>query len=101
MALVDQSYKPGTVDMRINLGRGDVGMPQQGLQGAKVGAAGQQMRRERMAQDMGTDPVGGHAGIGCQGTDNLEEANAAQMRATAGEEPDGVLRADVEPPLNR
>src|SRR5688500_8293646 len=86
--------------MRVNLGGGDVGMPQQRLQRPQVGAACQQVRRESMAQDMGTNAVRSDAGIGCQGTDDLEEANAAQMGAAAREEPDRVLRAGVEPPLN-
>ena len=34
------------IEMRVQLGRGDIGMPQNLLQSAQVGATGEHMRRE-------------------------------------------------------
>jgi hypothetical protein len=50
---IDQRNQPGAVNMRIYLRRGNVGMAQQRLQDAQIGPAFEQMRGERMAQDVG------------------------------------------------
>jgi hypothetical protein len=42
-------------DVRINLGRGHVGVPEQRLHAAQIRAAGQQVRGERVAQLMRMD----------------------------------------------
>ena len=42
-------------DMSINLRRGKVGMPEQGLDAAQIGSVFQEMRRKAMAQFVGAD----------------------------------------------
>jgi MFS family permease len=48
-----QPLQPLGQYMRVDLRRRDVGVAQQQLQAAQIGAAGEQMRRERMAQHVG------------------------------------------------
>ena len=79
MAAVDQFDQPRAVDMGIDLRRRDVGMAEQRLQHAQVGAARQQVRREGVAQDVRADPVRrdpgqrrpsrGRSGTGAPGSD--------------------------------
>ena len=49
--------------MGVDLGRGDIGVAEQRLQHAQVGAARQQMGGEGMAQDVRADAVGRDPGI--------------------------------------
>ena len=72
MALIDQFNQAGAVDVRVNLRRRDIGMAEQGLEGSEIGAARQQVGRERMAQDMRADPVRGDAGVGGERANDLE-----------------------------
>ena len=54
-------------DVGVDLGGGDVGVAQQGLDDAQVGAAFQQMGGEGVAQDVGADALwidaGRHGGL--------------------------------------
>ena len=43
----------GSTHVGIDLGRRKIGVPEHGLYGAKVGAALEQIRRKRVAQNMG------------------------------------------------
>ena len=58
MARVDQLNQPRRVDMRIDFGRRDIGVPQHRLQRAQVSAAFEQVRRKGMAQDVRAHPIG-------------------------------------------
>ena len=55
MASIDQFYQARTVNMRIDLRRTDVAMPQQALQGSQVGSSFKEMGCKGMAQDMRAD----------------------------------------------
>lgn len=50
---LQQLTQPFRHHVRVNLRRGDVGMPQQHLQTAQIGATGQKMRREGVPQHVG------------------------------------------------
>ena len=49
---LDGPLQPIACDMGVYLSRRDVGVAEQRLHAPKIGAAFDQMRRERMAQDM-------------------------------------------------
>ena len=55
MVLVDQLLQPLVEHMRIDLRRRDVGMAEQRLHDAEIGAAGEEMRRESVPQHMRRD----------------------------------------------
>ena len=50
--------------MGVDLGGGDVGMAEQHLHRAQIGAAFEQMGGEGVAQDVRADPLGRDAGVG-------------------------------------
>ena len=62
MAIIYQLNQAGAIDMRIDLGRADVAMPQQGLQGSQISPSFQKMGRKGMTQDMGADMRGMNTG---------------------------------------
>ncbi len=55
VAGIDQLDQPAAVDMGVDLRGGDVGMAEQHLQCAQIGAAFEQMRGEGVAQYVRTD----------------------------------------------
>ena len=64
--LLDQAAQPLLDDMGIDLRRGDIGMPEQLLHRAKIGAALKEMAGESVAKDVretraGSSPAGGRA----------------------------------------
>ena len=65
--------------VRIDLGRGDVGVAEQGLDDAEVGAALEQMGGEGVAQDVGADPGGVDVRAQCRLIQHLGEATGGQM----------------------
>ena len=62
MPRIDQLDQSRGIDMGINLGRRDIGMPKQGLQHAKVGTARKQMRRKGVAKHVWADSIRGNPG---------------------------------------
>ena len=52
MTLVHQSHEARCIDMRIDLGGGDIGMAQQRLQYPQIGPAFQQMGGKGIPQGM-------------------------------------------------
>src|SRR6185369_15890815 len=64
MRRLDQLPQPRALDMRIDLCRRNVGVPEHLLHAAQIGAMIEQMARESMAQDVRRQPcrieVGGH-----------------------------------------
>ncbi len=66
-------------DVGVDLGGGDVGVAQQGLDHAQVGAAFQQVGGEGVAQDVGADPGGVDAGVDRGLVQQLGEAARGQV----------------------
>lgn len=85
MAAVDQLYQSSRVDMRVNLGRRNVGMAEERLEHAKVGSAREQMSGEGVTQHVRTDPVGGDSGGKRHFPHQLEKPDPAKMRLAARE----------------
>ena len=56
--LLDDPGQAVGLDVGVDLGRADVGMAEQGLDDAQIGAALQQMGREGVADDMRRHPRG-------------------------------------------
>ena len=66
------------VDVRVNLRRADVGVPQQFLNRPDVRSVGQHVRGKAMAQDMRGYPLGGDSDGNGALTDDLEDALAGE-----------------------
>ena len=81
-------------DVGVDLGRGDVGVAQQGLDDAKVGAAFQQVGGEGVAQDVGADAGRVDSGRDRGFVQQLGEAARGQVASAAGggEQPGAVGR---------
>src|SRR5262245_60964672 len=47
--------QPARRDVRVDLGRGDVGMAEERLDDPEIGTAGEEMRREGVAERVGRD----------------------------------------------
>ena len=62
------------VDMRVDLGRADIGMSEELLDGADIRAMRQHVRSEAVPEDMRGDAVRGDSDRGGPGTDDLEDA---------------------------
>src|SRR5207247_7840373 len=73
----------GVRNMGVDLGRAQVGVAEHLLHAAQVGAALEQMRGERMAQEMGVDPCGVEAGLGRQAAED-EKCPGTGERAALG-----------------
>ena len=63
MVLLHELFQPLLQDMGIDLSRGNIGVAQELLQGAQVGAAVEQVAREGVAQDVRADALGIEAGF--------------------------------------
>ena len=63
MAGVDQFDQRLCSDMGVDLRRGDIGVAEQGLQGAQISAAFEQVGSEGVAQDVRRDALGRDAGV--------------------------------------
>lgn len=83
MVLVDDLGQAVGGDVGVDLGRGDVGVAQQGLDDAQVGAALQQVGGEGVAQDMGADPGRVDAGRDRGLVQQLGEAAGRQVAGAA------------------
>jgi len=75
--------------VRVDLRRRDVGVAEQRLENAEVGSAGKQVRREGVAEHMRAYALGRNAGVGSHLSHDLEQAYSAEMRLSAGKEPQG------------
>ena len=64
----------GGVDVRVDLGRPDVGMSEKLLNGADVRTVRQHMRSEAMPEDVRGDAVCGDSDRGGSRADNFEDA---------------------------
>ena len=65
--------------MRVNFGRGNIGVAQKSLDHPQVGAMGQKMGRKGMSQDMRRDPRRRDAGQYCHVLDQAVEILPCQM----------------------
>ena len=63
MMLVNGLPKPGAHDVCVDLGGGNVGMAEHGLDAAKIGAPLQQMSSEAVPQNVGTQIVKNSGGL--------------------------------------
>ena len=79
MTPIDQFDELAAVDMRVNLRRRDVCMPQHGLQRPQISAARQKMRGKGMPQDMGADLCRVQPRMRGKVLNDLEQANTADM----------------------
>ena len=68
--------------MGIDLRGGDVGMAEQRLEHAEVGAARQQMRGKGVAQHVRADPIGRDARVSGHCADDLEQPHPADVRSS-------------------
>ena len=93
MVLEDFVAQAGTVDVDVDLGRGDALVAQHLLDGAQVGTALEQVGGETVAQGVGTDDLA-HSGQFTQLLDDMENHLARQHCAAAVQEQD-VLAAPL------
>ena len=100
MAGIDQFHQPAAVDMRIDFGGRDVGMAEQRLDRAQIGAAFEQMGRERMAQHVRADPRRIDPASAAELLDQLVETDAANMGPAGRKQPLAVC-GDVRTPQRR
>jgi hypothetical protein len=63
MVLLDKFLEPLLQDMRVDLGRGDVGVSEELLQRAQVGATVEKVTRKRVAQDVRAHTLGIETGV--------------------------------------
>ena len=76
-------------DVRVELGRGEIGMPEHLLDAAEVGAALEQMRRERVAEEMRVHAPGLEPGPLGEPPEDEKRARARQRPALCVEEQRG------------
>ena len=67
-------------DVRVALGRGEVGVPEHLLHGAEVGAALEQVGRERVAEQVRVDALGLEPGLLGELAQDEERAGARRAR---------------------
>jgi len=84
-----RGFQPVRINFGVNLGGGDIGMAEHHLHGAKIGAAGQQVRGKGMTQHVGADPVI-DARSGGDGIDDLPEPVAGHGAAPVRQEQKGA-----------
>src|SRR5262245_34592717 len=87
--LFDQAPQPLLDDVGVDLRGRDVGVAEELLHGAEIGAALQQMAGKGVAEDVRRDARGLYPGGESKRLQLLAEALAGEMRASArGKEPD-------------
>ena len=72
--------------MRIELRGGEVGVAKHLLDAAEIGAAFEQVSRERVSEQMGMDPLGLEPGLLGQTAQHQEHSGAGQAAALGIEE---------------
>ena len=77
---------PAVGHVGIQLGRGKIGVSEHLLDAAKVGAALEQMRRERVAEEVRMDAAGLEPGLLGQPPENEERAGTSQWPALSVQE---------------
>lgn len=90
MAGFDDFGEVGAVDVGVDLGGGDVGVSEEFLDDAEVGAAGEEVGGEGVAEGVGVDVA--EAGAFGGTFDDLPDDDAGDGQAGAGEEETGVVR---------
>ena len=74
-----QLFQPILQNVRIDLGRGHIGVAEKRLDGSKVGASCQQVRRKCVAQGVGGDLFGAYTSFNRQSFDKVVEPYARQV----------------------
>ena len=74
------------VDVRVDLGRADVGMSEELLDGANIRSVRQHVRSEAMPEDVRRDAIRGDSDCGGPGTDDLEDALSRKRPAEPRQE---------------
>ena len=78
-------------DVRVQLGRGEIGVPEHLLDAAQVGAPFEQVGRERVPEEVGMNPLGLEAGLGRELAQDEEGAGTCQRPALGIEEQFGPV----------
>ena len=78
-------FEAAFFDVGVDLGRGDVGVAKEFLDDAEVGAAGEEVRGEAVAHEMGVD-VGFESRAGGVLFDELPDALGGELASADGEE---------------
>ena len=79
---VEVGLAPAAVgDVRVALGRSEIGVPEHLLHGSEVGAALEQVRRERVAEQVRMDTPGLEAGTRRETSQNEERARPGERAA--------------------
>ena len=97
MTPIDQFDELTAVNMRVNLRRRNVRMPQHGLQRPQISAARQKMRGKGMPQDMGADLRRVEPRMRGKVLNDLEQANPADMPPARRKEKPRFFRNEVQP----
>ena len=87
-----QALEPLLQHMGVDLRRRNVGVAEQGLHDAEVGAIVQEVAGEGVAEHVRADPVGRNAGIGGEFAHQLVQPNSAEMRLAGREQVQRVAR---------
>ena len=88
--------------VRVQLGRGEVGVPEHLLDAAEVGPALQEVRGERVAEEVRMDPPGLETGSLGQPAQDQERARARERAAPGVEEELGAVpRVEVRAPARQ
>src|SRR2546421_3347505 len=95
MGLVVQLAPPPIGYVGVELGRGQVGVSEHLLDAAQVGPALEEVGRERVAQEVGMDPLRLEAGPGREPAQDQERARARERAALGVQEELGPV-APVE-----
>ena len=83
MMLLDEGFEPFLEHVRVDLSRADVGVAEETLDSAQIGAAGKQVRREGMAQHVGRDLRVVETGVCRELIHEMTETMPRQMAAGA------------------
>src|SRR6185437_6269357 len=81
-----QLTPPAIGYVRVQLGRGEIGMSEHLLDRAQVGTSLEQVRGERVAQEMGVDPLGLEPGLRGELAQDEKDARARERAAARVEE---------------
>jgi hypothetical protein len=79
MMLQDKIAQMSINDMGVDLGCGEVGVTEHGLDHSQVGTTCQQVRRKGVTQDMGSDPFGIYFRDHSQLLDHRKEGLSCEM----------------------
>jgi hypothetical protein len=86
MRLEEDLAPPPVRDVRVALGRPEVGVPEHLLHGAKIGASFEEMRREGVAEQVGVDTLRLEPGLARETAQDEEGAGAGEGAAARVQE---------------